>query len=235
MPPAVTTPCTGAASAGAAFVYLHDGDINITGGQLNINHTFVYAATGYVKVNSVAADLEHADRRPLRLPRPLVRHAGHEQQHEQVLHGGRAPGVQLSGVFFTPEAAPFTLSGGGTWGQQNAQFVSFQVQVSGGGSLTMAPDPQKSVKVPTPRGGAHPLTRDRRAATTCKGDVMFRRMVFLVTAAAALPAVMLASPASAAAPNRTTITIACDRATTGRGSRSSRCTTRSVAHRSVLR
>jgi uncharacterized protein (DUF2141 family) len=44
---------------------------------------------------------------------------------------------------------------------------------------------------------------------------MFRRMVFLVTAAAALPAVMLASPANAAAPNRTTITIACDRATTG--------------------
>jgi hypothetical protein len=61
-------------------------------------------------------------------------------------------GVQLSGVFFTPEAAPFTLSGGGTWGQQNAQFVSFQVQVSGGGSLTMAPDPQKSVKVPTLAG-----------------------------------------------------------------------------------
>jgi hypothetical protein len=30
--------------------------------------------------------------------------------------------------------------------------VSFQVQVSGGGSLTMAPDPQKSVKVPTLAG-----------------------------------------------------------------------------------
>jgi hypothetical protein len=60
--------------------------------------------------------------------------------------------VQLSGVFFTPEAAPFSLTGGGTWGQQNAQFVSYQVQVSGGGVLTMAPDPQKSVKVPTLAG-----------------------------------------------------------------------------------
>jgi hypothetical protein len=44
---------------------------------------------------------------------------------------------------------------------------------------------------------------------------MFRRMVFPVMAAAALPVAMLASPASAAAPNRTTITIACDRATAG--------------------
>ena len=61
-------------------------------------------------------------------------------------------GVALSGIFFSPEAAPFGLSGGGTWGQQNAQFIAFQLQVSGGGTLTLSPDPQKSVKVPTLAG-----------------------------------------------------------------------------------
>jgi len=151
VPPAVTTPCTGVASTGAAFVYLRDGDVNITGGQLNVNHAFVYAATGYVKVNS-SPPIWHA---PTEGPFGYLAlwcdmPATSNNTSKFSMAGGT--GVQLSGVFFTPEAAPFTLSGGGTWGQQNAQFVSFQVQVSGGGSLTMAPDPQKSVKVPTLAG-----------------------------------------------------------------------------------
>jgi hypothetical protein len=151
VPPAVTTPCTGAASAGASFVYLRDGDINITGGQLNINHAFVYAATGYVKVNSSPPIWNAPTEGPFGyLALWCDMPATSNNTSKFSMAGGT--GVQLSGVFFTPEAAPFTLSGGGTWGQQNAQFVSFQVQVSGGGSLTMAPDPQKSVKVPTLAG-----------------------------------------------------------------------------------
>jgi hypothetical protein len=58
-------------------------------------------------------------------------------------------GVQLTGVFFTPEAAPFKLTGGGFWGQQHAQFVAYQLAVSGGGNLTLAPDPQNAVNAPT--------------------------------------------------------------------------------------
>ncbi|HEY3673693.1 MAG TPA: hypothetical protein VGN51_22350 [Acidimicrobiia bacterium] len=149
--PAVQTPCTGVASAGAAFVYLRDGDINITGGQLNVNHAFVYAATGYVKVNSSPPIWNAPTEGPfgyLALWTDMP--ATSNSTSKFSMAGGT--GVQLSGVFFTPEAAPFTLSGGGTWGQQNAQFVSFQVQVTGGGTLTMAPDPQKSVKVPTLAG-----------------------------------------------------------------------------------
>jgi hypothetical protein len=55
--------------------------------------------------------------------------------------------VDLNGIFFTPEAAPMSLSGGGDWGQLHAQFISYHVAVSGGGILTMAPDPQ-SVQLP---------------------------------------------------------------------------------------
>jgi hypothetical protein len=151
VPPTVTTPCTGSASAGAAFVYLRDGDINITGGQLNINHAFVYAATGYVKVNSSPPIWNAPTEGPFGyLALWCDMPATSNTTTKFSMAGGT--GVQLSGVFFTPEAAPFTLSGGGTWGQQNAQFVSYQVDVTGGGSLTMAPDPQKSVKVPTLAG-----------------------------------------------------------------------------------
>jgi hypothetical protein len=54
------------------------------------------------------------------------------------MNGGS--GLDLSGVFFTPEAAPFSLAGGGTWGQQHAQFISYSLAVSGGGSVTLVPD-----------------------------------------------------------------------------------------------
>jgi hypothetical protein len=49
-------------------------------------------------------------------------------------------GANLAGVFFTPEANPFKIAGGGNWGQQHAQFIAFQLTVTGGGVLSMAPD-----------------------------------------------------------------------------------------------
>ena len=50
------------------------------------------------------------------------------------------PDSYLLGVFFTPEADPLSLSGSGDWGQLDAQFISYRVAVSGGGTLTMAPN-----------------------------------------------------------------------------------------------
>jgi hypothetical protein len=63
-----------------------------------------------------------------------------------VFNGGAA--AHLEGTFFTPEAKPFTLSGGADWGQQNAQFITYQLIVSGGGRLTLAPD-ETAVALPT--------------------------------------------------------------------------------------
>jgi Flp pilus assembly protein TadG len=151
MPPGVTTPCTGYASPGASFVYLRDGDINITGGVLTVNHAMVYSGSGYVKVNSSPPTWVAPTEGPfsyLALWSDMP--ATSNSTSKFSMAGGT--GVQLAGIFFTPEAAPFTLSGGGTWGQQNAQFISFQVQVTGGGVLTIAPDAAKSVKTPTLAG-----------------------------------------------------------------------------------
>jgi hypothetical protein len=149
--PNVVTPCTGVASPGASFVYLRGGDINITGGVLTVNHAMVYSASGYVKVNSSPPTWLS----PLEGPFSYLAlwsdmPATSNNTTKFALAGGT--GVQLQGVFFTPEAAPFKLTGGGTWGQVNAQFITYQLAVSGGGSLTMAPDPQKSVKTPTLAG-----------------------------------------------------------------------------------
>jgi len=54
-------------------------------------------------------------------------------------------------VFFTPEAAPFKITGGGGVAQQHAQFISFHLTISGSGQLLMAPDPQ-DVPIPPKRG-----------------------------------------------------------------------------------
>lgn len=149
--PTVATPCTGAASPLASFVYLRSGDINITGGVLTINHAFVYSASGYVKVNSSPPTWIAPFDGPFSYLALWCDMPSTSNSTSKFSMAG-GTGVQLAGIFFTPEAAPFTLSGGGTWGQQNAQFVSYQLQVTGGGTLTMAPDPTKSVKVPTLAG-----------------------------------------------------------------------------------
>ena len=69
------------------------------------------------------------------------------------MHSARTggSGANLTGVFFAPEAAPFKLAGGGNWGQQHAQFVAYQLTVTGGGILSIAPDPT-AVSVPWSRG-----------------------------------------------------------------------------------
>jgi hypothetical protein len=63
------------------------------------------------------------------------------------INGGS--GVNLQGTFFAPEAAPFSLAGGGNWGQQHAQFIAFRLAVSGGSVLTMTPDATSVPRVAT--------------------------------------------------------------------------------------
>jgi hypothetical protein len=149
--PTVTTPCTGYASPDASFVYLRTGDVNITGGALTLQSAFMYSGTGYVKVNSSPPTWIGPTKGPfayLALWSDMPATSNNTGKFS--IAGGA--GVTLQGIFFTPEAAPFSLSGGGNWGQQNAQFISRQMTVTGGGILSLSPDPQKSVKVPTLTG-----------------------------------------------------------------------------------
>ena len=55
---------------------------------------------------------------------PLASLALWSEQSSNKFQMNGGAGVQLSGAFFTPEATPFSLAGGGNWRQLNAQFVS---------------------------------------------------------------------------------------------------------------
>ena len=68
--------------------------------------------------------------------------------------GGTANGLtggastKLSGVFFLPNADPFTLAGGGSLPiDLSAQFVSTSLKVQGGSTVNLVPNPEDSIPV----------------------------------------------------------------------------------------
>jgi hypothetical protein len=73
-----------------------------------------------------------------------------EKSDAYTISGGA--GLNLNGVFFTPEANPFKITGGGGVNQQHAQFVSYHLVISGSGQLILAPDQHLPVIIP-PTGG----------------------------------------------------------------------------------
>jgi hypothetical protein len=146
-PPSVTTPCIDNSSTNAALVYLRNGDMNFTGGTFTADHVTVYQAGGVVKVAGGAPPTWLAATEG---PFAQLGLWSETASNKYQINGGA--GVQLSGVFFTPEAAPFSLSGGGDWGQQNAQFISYRFAVSGGGTLTMAPNANNFIEPPAKSG-----------------------------------------------------------------------------------
>jgi Flp pilus assembly protein TadG len=146
IPPTVQTPCIGSSSSNAAFVYIR-GDsstqFSTSGtGTVNLNHVFVYGGTGSVGFTgnppTWTAPLE-GPFNGLAYWTDMPATATNAQKSSFTITGGS--GANLSGVFFTPEASPFKLAGGGNWGQLHAQFISYQLTVTGGGVLSMAPDP----------------------------------------------------------------------------------------------
>ena len=63
------------------------------------------------------------------------------------LLGGQA-NLTIEGTFFTPFATPFRYSGQGDQFQPRAQFVTFRMELTGQGVLTMEPDPERTNPVP---------------------------------------------------------------------------------------
>ena len=147
IPPTVTTPCVDQSSAGAAFLYVRSGDLNFTGGAFTANKTMTYLATGVIKVAGGAPPTWVA---PVEGPFDGLALWAEASSNKFQVNGGA--GAVLSGTFFTPEAKPFSLGGGGTWGQQSAQFISYQLAVSGGGSLTLSPNPLNAIRLPALAG-----------------------------------------------------------------------------------
>ena len=144
--PSTSLPCTTSSSQKAAFVYIR-GDVSSVfqtsgGSTVNFNHVFLYGGTGAVALSSGTPTWSAPTEGPfsnLAYWTDMPSTASNSQLGQFQITGGA--GASLTGVFFTPEAQPFKLTGGGNWGQQHAQFISYDLKIDGGAILQMAPDP----------------------------------------------------------------------------------------------
>jgi hypothetical protein len=126
--------CLDDSSTKAAFIYMRDGSWDVTGGTIDLVHVAVIQQNGYIKISSATPNWTA----PTEGPFSQLSLWSEKSSNKYQINGGA--GVSLEGIFFTPEADPLSLSGGGDWGQLQAQFISYRVAVSGGGTLTMAPN-----------------------------------------------------------------------------------------------
>jgi hypothetical protein len=146
-PATFTTSCFANSSAGAAFAYTRSGSWNLTGGTVALNHVMHYEASGFLKMASADPPTWLA---PTQGPFLGLSFWSELSSNRFSITGGS--GMNLSGLFFTPEAAPFSLAGGGTWGQQSAQFISYQLAISGGSTAAFVPDPTTAFTIPPTAG-----------------------------------------------------------------------------------
>jgi len=157
--PSTSLPCTttvDSSSTKAAFVYFRGDNSTVfqtnTGSTVNMNHVFVYGGTGAINFSGNAPTWTAPIEGPftggsiagvnypgLSYWTDMPSTASNAQLSGFKLTGGA--GAAFSGLFFTPEAQPFNLTGGGNWGQVHAQFISYDLKIDGGAILQMAPDP----------------------------------------------------------------------------------------------
>ncbi|HKN39507.1 MAG TPA: pilus assembly protein TadG-related protein [Acidimicrobiia bacterium] len=143
---AVTTSCAASSSQNAAFAYFRNGDLTNNGGTLTLRHTFMYQKGGAIKDTAGAAPTWSP---PSEGPFAALS-LWSEKSDVYTINGGG--GLDLSGVFFTPEANAFKLTGGGGVNQQHAQFIAYHLELSGSGTLKLAPDNTQYIAIP-PRAG----------------------------------------------------------------------------------
>jgi Flp pilus assembly protein TadG len=144
VPPNITTTlCIDNSSSNAAFVYFRSGNITMTGGTLTALGVSVFDNFGYLK-SSANPPMWHA---PTEGPFAGLAFWSDFSSSQYQVNGGS--GASLTGIFFAPEAVPFTLAGGGNWGQQAAQFISYQLVVTGNSTLQITPN-QQAVRIVPP-------------------------------------------------------------------------------------
>jgi Putative Flp pilus-assembly TadE/G-like len=127
--------CVGQSSRDAAFVFFRSGDLQMTGGVLDVMRTAVIMDDGDFSVAGGAPPRWSAPRSG-----PLAALALWSEQPSTRFRINGGASMELEGVFFTPEANAFTLTGGSPLIPQKAQFISYRLAVSGGGHLTLDPE-----------------------------------------------------------------------------------------------
>jgi hypothetical protein len=142
--PGTGAPCPTQSSDNAAFAYFTSGGLDFTGGIWHASRTAVIMTpSGQVKVTGGSPPSWTA---PSEGPFAGLSLWAEGKNGPFQINGGS--GIQLSGAFFTPEGV-MNISGGGDWAvPQNAQFISYQLKVSGGGVLRLSPDPNQGVSAP---------------------------------------------------------------------------------------
>lgn len=66
--------------------------------------------------------------------------------------GNKAEGngaMRMGGIFVTPNADPFRIAGNGTKNTTDAQFLTRRLQVAGNGTLSLSPDPENAIAIPS--------------------------------------------------------------------------------------
>ncbi len=151
-----------------ATVYLQDGSFTTGSATIDLESTFVYVHEGVVafsagvEVNWSAPygpppndDTSWRDDRcagydaspsgapPAACLSPLALWSNDSGVHFMAGNGG----VTVAGSFFTPNAK-FRLAGGNANDYTDAQFFTAMLEASGGGSVTMVPNPNTNIEIP---------------------------------------------------------------------------------------
>ena len=143
--PVLDSTCLNYTDLNQGFLYIRGGDLNPNGGTFSMAHTAVIqTGGGLLKATSGA---------------PVTWSAPTFGPFKKLAYWNEAPGtytlngggnMNLTGAFFTPEATPFKLTGGGGSSLLSAQFISNQLSISGSGSLNLVPS--TSTNIPLLKG-----------------------------------------------------------------------------------
>lgn len=147
-----TTPpvlCPTRSSQKSAYIYMRNGNLDVRNNFV-LNRTVLYQHNGYINIIAGALPVwsspDEGAFTGLALWNEKIAAGSNDFQ---LLGGG---GMVLEGTFFTPEARPLRLRGGGLQSALQAQFISNSLDVGGNGVLSLDPLTNKGVSVSTPAG-----------------------------------------------------------------------------------
>ena len=146
--PEVTPPtlCPSFSSQKAAYVFMRGGVLDVRE-RMTLHKTALYQHTGHINIIAGATPIwTSPDEGAFR---GLSLWSETSSTNYQILGGGS---MNLEGTFFTPEAKPMRLTGGGAQNALQAQFISNALLVQGNAVLALEPLTTKGVSQNSPVG-----------------------------------------------------------------------------------
>jgi hypothetical protein len=147
--------CADTSTSSDGYVYFRRGDRenpgNIAAGNLekgaqaaiNMTRVMVYLDNGRIQLTAGSGQLTWIA--PVAGPfEDLALWSERDTDH---LLGGQSS-LLIEGTFFAPQALPFNYDGQADQFQPRAQFVTFDMNLSGQGTLVMEPDPERTTPIP---------------------------------------------------------------------------------------